>query len=200
VHYDPLLAKVITHGRDRDEARRRMLRALGEYEVEGIATTVPFHLRMLADRRFVEGDYHTGTVEGELDLSSLRRPRPASPRPGEPAVAERSFVLELDGQRFEVTARERLTTTVRPPKPEPPESGRAIGGGGSEVLSAPMQGTIVKVLVREGDEVEPGQAVCVLEAMKMENSIVAHTAGTIAEMRVQAGASVEPGAALAIIR
>ena len=198
--YDPLLAKVITHGRDRDEARRRMLRALGEYEVEGIATTVPFHLRMLADRRFVDGDYHTGTVEGELDLSSLRRPRPASPRPGEPAVAKRSFVLQLDGQRFEVTARERLTTTVRPSKPEPPESGRALGGGGSEVLSAPMQGTIVKVLVREGDEVEPGQAVCVLEAMKMENSIVAHTAGTIAEMRVQAGASVEPGAALAIIR
>ncbi|HEX2057973.1 MAG TPA: acetyl-CoA carboxylase biotin carboxyl carrier protein subunit, partial [Actinomycetota bacterium] len=82
----------------------------------------------------------------------------------------------------------------------PPESAGALGGGGSEALAAPMQGTIVKVLVAAGDEVEAGQAVCVLEAMKMENSILAPHAGKVEELRVEAGQSVETGATLAIIR
>ena len=198
--YDPLIAKVITHGADREEARRRMLRALAEYEVEGIATTLPFHRLVLADPSFVTGDYHTKTVEEELDLSVLARTRPAKPAPGERLDAERRFTIELDGQRFEVAARERLDATVRPPKPPAPSRAGGLGGGGSEVLSAPMQGTIVTVLVEEGQEVQPGDAICVLEAMKMENSIVAHTGGKVVELCVEAGASVEPGTPLAVIR
>jgi acetyl-CoA/propionyl-CoA carboxylase biotin carboxyl carrier protein len=198
--YDPLVAKLITYGADRDEARRRMLRALHEYEIEGIKTTIPFHSLMLADERFITGSYHTGTVEQEMDLSVLAEAKATAPKPGEPEVAERRFEIELDGKRFSVTARENLDTVVRAKKPKPPKTSGAIGGAGGEVLSAPMQGTIVKVLVEVGQEVAAGEAICVLEAMKMENSILAHAAGKVAELKVQPGQSVEAGATIAVIR
>ena len=198
--YDPLVSKVITYGAGRDEARRRMLRALSEYEIEGIETTIPFHRLMLSDKRFVTGDYHTGTVERELDLSVLARPSTRSPKPGEAEVLERTFEVEVDGKRLEVRAREHLETTVRPTKPEPPKRSSRATGGGSEVLAAPMQGTIVKVLVRQGQTVKAGEAIAVLEAMKMENSILAHTEGTVEELRVSDGQSVETGATIAVIR
>ena len=196
--YDPLIAKLITSGATRDEARRRMLRALGEYVVEGIKTTIPFHRLMLADPRFVAGAYHTGTVEKETDLSVLVDESTRAVAAGE-RVADRSFGIEVDGKRFDVRLREVLGAAL-PEKPRPPESAGSLGGGGSEALAAPMQGTIVKVLVAQGDEVEAGQAVCVLEAMKMENSILAPHAGTVEELRVEPGQSVETGATLAIIR
>jgi acetyl-CoA/propionyl-CoA carboxylase biotin carboxyl carrier protein len=196
--YDPLIAKLITSGATRDEARRRMLRALDEYVIEGIKTTIPFHRLMLADPRFVSGDYHTGTVEKETDLSVLADNPVTRAAPGA-QVAERSFGVELDGKRFDVRLRE-LVEEVGPEKPRPPESAGSLGGGGTEAVSAPMQGTIVKVLVSAGDEVDAGQPVCVLEAMKMENSILAAHAGTVEEVRVEAGQSVETGATIAIIR
>ena len=198
--YDPLVAKLITYGANRDEARRRMLRALDEYRIEGIKTTIPFHRMMLADDRFVTGNYHTGTVERETDLSPLAHGPAPKTRPGEHEVAERSFDIEVDGKRFSVRARETLDTVVRPKKPKPPQSSGRIGGGGSEVLTAPMQGTIVKLLVDAGQDVEAGDVICILEAMKMENSILAHTAGTVAELAVEAGQSVETGTTIAVIR
>ena len=198
--YDPLVSKLVTYGYDRDEARRRMLRALSEYEIEGIRTTIPFHAFMLADERFISGAYHTGTVEREMDLSGLARPPKPKPRPGEPEVAERAFDVEVDGKRFHVEVRERLDSTVRPRKPKPPKGATSLGGGGTETLSAPMQGTIVKVLVEVGQPVKAGETVCVLEAMKMENSILAHTDGTVQELKVGAGQSVETGATIAVIR
>jgi acetyl-CoA/propionyl-CoA carboxylase biotin carboxyl carrier protein len=198
--YDPLIAKLITHGATRDESRRRMLRALGEYEIEGIKTTIPFHALMLGDERFVSGDYHTGTVERELDLSALAQKTTRRPKVGEQQVAERRFDIELDGKRFAVVARERLEERVRPTKPKAPAAAGAVGSGGSETLSAPMQGTIVKVLVSKGQQVKAGDAICVLEAMKMENSILAHTDGTVEELNVEAGQSVETGTKIAVIR
>jgi acetyl-CoA/propionyl-CoA carboxylase, biotin carboxylase, biotin carboxyl carrier protein len=198
--YDPLVSKVISYGADRDEARRRMLRALSEYEVEGIKTTIPFHRLMLADERFISGDYHTGTVEREMDLSVLKEEVEPKVRPGEPLVALRQMGVEIDGKRFHVRIRETLDETLRPHKPKPPERAASLGGGGSEELVAPMQGTIVKVLVDEGGEVKAGDAICVLEAMKMENSILAHTDGVVAELKVTAGQSVETGATIAVIR
>jgi acetyl-CoA/propionyl-CoA carboxylase biotin carboxyl carrier protein len=198
--YDPLVSKVISYGANRDEARRRALRALGEYRIEGIRTTIPFHVFMLSDARFVSGNYHTGTVERELDLSEIREQTPPASKPGEPDIAERDLTLEVEGKRFRVRARERLDTTVRPRKPKPPASARALAGGGTEVLTAPMQGTIVKVLVDVGQEVEAGDAVCVLEAMKMENSILAHASGKVEELKVQPGQSVQTGAPIAVIR
>ena len=197
--YDPLVAKVITYGADRDEARRRMLRALGEYTIEGIKTTIPFHRLMLADERFVSGNYHTGTVEQEMDLSQLAEPS-VKAKVGEPEVAARRFSVEVDGKRFGVQVRERLESTVRPRKPKPPEGAGHLGGGAGEEITAPMQGTIVKVLVTEGQEVSAGDVVCVLEAMKMENSILAHADGTVEAIKVQAGRSVEAGATIAVIR
>ncbi|MFN2586790.1 MAG: acetyl-CoA carboxylase biotin carboxylase subunit [Actinomycetota bacterium] len=198
--YDPLIAKLITSGATREEARRRMLRALGEYVIEGIATTIPFHRLMLADPRFVSGDYHTGTVEKETDLSPLADEATPLARRGHGAtVALRSFGVELDGKRFDVKLRE-IVEEAGPERPRPPEPAGSVGGGATEALSAPMQGTIVKVLVAEGDEVEAGQAVCVLEAMKMENSILAAHAGKVEELKVEPGQSVETGATIAIIR
>ena len=198
--YDPLIAKVITYGAGRDEARRRMLRALSEYEIEGIKTTIPFHLLMLADDRFVTGDYHTGTVEREMDLSSLKRKPQPKPKTGEPEIALRNLSVEVDGKRFEVKVREQLETVVQATKPKPPERGAAVRGGGSENVAAPMQGTIVKVLVKKDQTVKAGDVICVLEAMKMENSILAYTDGTVAELNVEAGQSVETGTTIAVIR
>jgi acetyl-CoA/propionyl-CoA carboxylase, biotin carboxylase, biotin carboxyl carrier protein len=198
--YDPLVAKLITHGADRDEARRRMLRALSEYTIEGIKTTIPFHRLMLTDKRFVSGDYHTGTVEREMDLSVLEGETTRRPKPGELEVADRLFDVELDGKRFSVRVSEQLETIARPRKPKPPERAAGLRGGAGESLIAPMQGTIVKVLVEQGQEVKVGEAICILEAMKMENSILAHANGTVAELRVRAGQSVETGATIAVIR
>ena len=198
--YDPLVSKVITYGADRDEARRRMLRALSEYQIEGIKTTIPFHRLMLADERFASGDYHTGTVEREMDLSVLKEEAEPKPKAGEPLIAARQLGVEVNGKRFDVRIRESLEETARPKKPKPPERAASVGGGGSEELVAPMQGTIVKVLVEKGGTVKAGDAICVLEAMKMENSILAHTEGTVEELKVTAGQSVETGATIAIIR
>jgi acetyl-CoA/propionyl-CoA carboxylase, biotin carboxylase, biotin carboxyl carrier protein len=198
--YDPMIAKLVSYGDTREEARRRMLRALSEYEVEGITTTIPFHRLMLADDRFVTGDYHTGTVENEMDLSPLREARETPPKPGEPQTLERGFVVEVDGKRLPVRVREQLDELVQPRKPKPPKSAGALAGGGSEVLQAPMQGTIVKVQVEQGQKVKVGDAICVLEAMKMENSILAHADGTVEELKVTAGQSVETGATIAVIR
>ncbi len=198
--YDPMIAKLITYGATRDEARTRMLRALDEYEIEGISTTIPFHRLMLADERFASGDYHTGTVENEMDLSPLKDVPPPKPKAGEPEVAEREFTVEVSGKRFRVKAREELDSKVQRKKPKPPKKlGAAVGGSG-ENLTAPMQGTIVKVMVSKGDKVKVGDVICVLEAMKMENSILSHADGTVEDLKVEAGRSVETGAVLAVIR
>ena len=177
-----------------------MLRALGEYDIEGIKTTIPFHRLMLADERFVTGEYHTGTVEREMDLSVLKETPLKKPKAGEPEILARRLEVELNGKRFDVRVREHLETTVRPRKPKPPEGLGSVAGGGSESLTAPMQGTIVKVLVKQGQSVKAGEAVCVLEAMKMENSILAHAEGSVEELLVEPGQSVETGATIAIIR
>ena len=198
--YDPMVAKVITYGAGRDEARRRMLRALGEYEIEGVKTTIPFHRLMLADARFVTGDYHTGTVEREMDLRALSASPARRTIPGEPETLLRDFEVELEGKRFAVRVRERLDGTVMPEKPKPPKKAGAVAGGAGETLIAPMQGTIVKVLVSEGDRVEAGDTICVLEAMKMENSILAHEAGVVEKLNVSAGQAVDTGAAIATIK
>jgi acetyl-CoA/propionyl-CoA carboxylase, biotin carboxylase, biotin carboxyl carrier protein len=149
----------------------------------------------------VAGNYHTGTVEHDIDLTSIEadlgRPDPA---PGRPRIALRRFEIELNDKRFSVVAHEELETNVRARKPDPPAMGGHIGTSASEVLSAPMQGTIVQLLVEVGDEVSAGKVICVLEAMKMENSILAHVDGRVDEVLVQAGQSVEAGAVIAVIR
>jgi acetyl-CoA/propionyl-CoA carboxylase biotin carboxyl carrier protein len=198
--YDPMIAKVISHGATRDEARRRLLRALSEYAVEGIHTTIPFHRVMLADERFVGGEYHTGTIEREMDLSVLSDTPISTSETGEAASRLRSFEVEVNGKRVEVRARERLGTAARSKKPRPPKKHGPVGGGAGETLQAPMHGTIVKVLVERGQEVRSGDPICVLEAMKMENSLVAHTNGVVEELNITAGQAVKTRATIAVIR
>ena len=198
-YYDNLLAKLVVWAPDRDAARHRMLRALRELVVDGIHTTVPAHELVLAHPDFAAGNHSTNWLENEVDLSGLTSDAGhGGGRGAEPeALVERTVPVEVDGKRFNVklwlpdapvvAAGSGAGGAKRAPKPK---AAASTGGGGNGTISAPMQGTIVKVLVNVGDAVEPGQALLVLEAMKMENQISTESGGTVAEVRVSAGDSV----------
>jgi acetyl-CoA/propionyl-CoA carboxylase biotin carboxyl carrier protein len=214
-YYDNLTAKLVTWGNDREIARRRMLRALGEFEIEGVRTTIPAQMALLAEPAFIEGKHSTKWLEEEVDpaLLTAAAAAPAATAPaeegGEPLIA-RTVPVEVNGRRFEV----KVWLPEAPAVPAgggsggaAPKAGRrarsaAAGGGGAagsgEVVS-PMQGTIVKTLVAVGEAVEVGQGVVVLEAMKMENHITAEKAGTVKELRVSAGDTVGAGDVLVVI-
>jgi len=213
--YDNLVAKLIVWGRDRDTARRRMIRALQETEVEGVATTIPAHLAILEHPDFVAATHSTRWVEERLDLSALEVPPPPQPPAGEAAEPreERDVDVEVDGRRFRVRLWVPAAPAAAPGGAEvaavpkagrgrgrqrspAPAAGEAVGSG--KVL-APMQGTIVRVMVAPGDKVEVGQAVCALEAMKMESNVNSEKAGTVTAVRVKAGDAVSAGDVLAEI-
>jgi acetyl-CoA/propionyl-CoA carboxylase biotin carboxyl carrier protein len=210
-YYDNLLAKLVVWAPDRDRARHRMLRALRELVVEGIHTTVPAHELVLAHPDFAAGNHSTNWLETEVDLSGLTSstgPASASTEAAPDdadALVERTVPVEVDGKRFSV----RVWLPDAPVSAAPPSAGgkrapkpkaaASTGSGGNGTISAPMQGTIVKVLVSAGDTVEAGQALLVLEAMKMENQISTESGGTVAEVRVSAGESVGTGDVLVII-
>ncbi|HEV2920448.1 MAG TPA: biotin/lipoyl-containing protein, partial [Actinomycetota bacterium] len=203
--YDSLLAKLIVWGEDRDQARRRMLRALDEFQIEGVPTTIPFHRLAMLDPAFVAGEVSTVLVEQGMDLSSLEPATQEGAGPPTVKPPPRRLVIELEGKRFDVDlfpqepvkVPERIRT---PRSPGALERARAeMGGPGKEVVKTPMQGTIVKVLVAEGDTVKAGQTLVVLEAMKMENHVTAHQAGTVAGLEVHEGQTVPTGATIAIV-
>ncbi|MGH7425708.1 MAG: biotin/lipoyl-containing protein, partial [Candidatus Methylomirabilales bacterium] len=206
--YDSLIAKLICTGRGREEAIARTLRALDEFQIEGIKTTLPFHRVVIGSEWFQAGRFSTKTVEEELDLSSLgsdsQRPlgpagRIASRGPAHSTDAgEESLTVELEGKRFQVKVMGRAGGERR--KPSPPDlERRSLVGRAGELITAPMQGTIIKVLKAEGDRVSSGDAILVLEAMKMENLIVCHRDGVVGELRVAPGDTVNAGAAMAMI-
>jgi len=205
--YDNLIAKLVVWGPDREAARRRMLRALGETEITGVATTIPADLAILSHPDFIGATHSTNWVEERLDPTSFSPPTPAVGGPAltdasEPRVL-REVTAEVDGRRYAVKLWVPETGAAsagggragaRPTKPR-----TAMTGTGSGTVVVPMQGTIVKVLLAVGDAVDVGQTVCVLEAMKMENAINAEKAGTVKEIRVSAGDSVGPGDVIAVI-
>jgi len=202
--YDSMIAKLITWGADRDEARRRMVRALAEYQIEGVKTIIPFHQRIMVDERFVAGDVHTGYVEHEMDLSDLTHPLVVKVDAAD-AGSVKELTVEVDGKRFGVAvhgivpgAASAATTERRKPG-APVASASATAASGDTSIDAPMQGTIVKVAVSEGQSVAEGDLLVVLEAMKMENQINAPRAGVIKSLPVQAGTNVEAGAIVAVI-
>jgi acetyl-CoA/propionyl-CoA carboxylase biotin carboxyl carrier protein len=210
--YDNLVGKLITWGRDREEARHRMLRALAEMRVEGVATTIPADEAILAHPDFVAATHSTKWVEETLDLSEVTAARtaaPPEPGDGEEPRVRRDVDVEVDGRRYQVSLWVPETTPVAVAPGAgaagAPRAKRSAGGGGSGgavgagTVTVPMQGTIVKVLVAAGDEVEVGQPVCVLEAMKMENNINAEKAGTVSEVKVNPGDSVGAGDVVALI-
>jgi acetyl-CoA/propionyl-CoA carboxylase, biotin carboxylase, biotin carboxyl carrier protein len=211
--YDNLVAKLVAWGHDREAARRRMLRAIDETVIEGVATTLPADVAILSHPDFIAGAHSTNWVEQTLDLSGVvsdGAAPPAAPATadGEEAVPRvlRDVTAEVDGRRYQVKLwvpdlGEAVVVAgggaARGAGPKRPKT--AASGAGSGTVAVPMQGTIVKVLVAVGDTVEVGQTVCVLEAMKMENNVNAEKAGTIKEVRVQAGESVGPGDVIAVI-
>ncbi len=209
--YDNLIAKVIVWGRDREEARHRMLRALRETVLEGPATTIPADIVILEHPDFINIEHSTNWVEQRLDLSGIAATTPAvGSADGETGRVQRDVDVEVDGRRYQVRLWVPDTGPVgvpapgsgqgRPARPRPGPGGSGHGGGaGSGQVTVPMQGTIVKVLVALGDAVEVGQPVTVLEAMKMENNIVAETSGTVTEVRVQPGDLVGAGDVVMVI-
>jgi len=201
--YDSLIAKLIAWGIDRDEARRRLLRALEEYEIEGVRTLVPFHIRMLQDPTFVAGEVHTAYVEKEMDLKDFVVPKPEPVTAPDTAVAStdaRTAIVEIGGKRLEVKVSGLDAGTKPSEKPKPPVAeARAHHADGAEEVRAPMQGTIVKTAVAEGDEVKAGALLVVLEAMKMENHINAPRDGTVTKVAVAAGQNVESGATIVVL-
>jgi acetyl-CoA/propionyl-CoA/long-chain acyl-CoA carboxylase, biotin carboxylase, biotin carboxyl carrier protein len=203
--YDSLLAKLIVWGEDRDQCRGRMLRALDEFVIEGVPTTIPFHQLAMRDPAFAAGDVSTILLEQGMDLSTLTPAKPAEDGERTAKPPSRRLVIELDGKRFDVDVfpqeEVKVAERIRMPRsPKALERARAESGGpGKEVVKTPMQGTIVKVLVSNGDTVSPGQTLVVLEAMKMENHVTAHQSGTVSGVNVKEGDTVPTGATIATI-
>jgi acetyl-CoA/propionyl-CoA carboxylase biotin carboxyl carrier protein len=207
-YYDNLIGKVIVWGKDRPTAIARTIRALEEMVVEGVATTIPADLAILKHPDFAAMQHSTKWVEERLDLSGVEPPKPPAPADDEAApLVQRTTTVEVNGKRFDVKMWvpdvPMVAAAAGAPKAKKPAraagGGGAGGGAGSGNVEVPMQGTIVKVLVAVGDTVEAGQAVVVLEAMKMENQITADKAGTVKEVKVSAGATVGAGDVVVVI-
>ncbi len=208
-YYDNLIAKLIVWAPDREAARRRMLRAIGETRIAGVATTLPAQQVILSHPDFAAATHSTKWVEESLDLSELTIEPAGSPPALAPSADDevptvlRDVTAEVDGRRFSVrlwvpdlgTAAGPGRASGRPRR----AAASAVTGTGTSQVTVPMQGTIVKVLVSVGDVVEVGQAICLLEAMKMENAVAAEKDGVIKELRVSAGDSVGAGDVVAVI-
>jgi acetyl-CoA/propionyl-CoA carboxylase biotin carboxyl carrier protein len=203
-HYDNLVAKVLTWGAGREEARRRMLRVLREMSIEGVATNIPAHLRILEHPDFIENRHSTRWVEEVLDFSDMTSTTAAAAGSSVAEVAH-SVAVEVGGRRYDVRVWLPESTGAGSaggapsPRPRGGSATSAAGPAGAGRVTAPMQGTIIEVLVAVGDVVEVGRALCVLEAMKMENEVDAERAGTVAEVHVSAGDNVSAGDILFVL-
>jgi acetyl-CoA/propionyl-CoA carboxylase biotin carboxyl carrier protein len=206
-YYDNLVGKLIVWGKDRDTAIARTIRALEEMVVEGVATTIPADLAILKHPDFQAMQHSTKWVEETLDLSGIAAPAPPVAAAGDDAgpLVQRKTTVEVNGKRFDVSMWVPEGQTVvaaagaKAKKPARSAAASGAAGGGSGDVVAPMQGTIVKILVEVGDTVEAGQSVVVLEAMKMENQIAADRSGTVKEIKVAAGATVGAGDVVVVI-
>jgi acetyl-CoA/propionyl-CoA carboxylase biotin carboxyl carrier protein len=207
--YDPMFAKLIVWDLDREKATARMLRALGEYEIEGITTLIPFHQTLLATKQWAKGETCRDLTEDKDWLKSLA-PEQAPAAGGDDSPdgkAERSYQVEVGGKLFDVkvigdavgapAAAGAGAGLQRPPRRE--RSGGGPSAASGDDLVAPLQGNVFKVPVEEGQEVSEGDLVCVIEAMKMENEITAHKAGKITKLAAKEGAAVNAGDFLAKI-
>jgi len=207
--YDPMVAKLIVWDATRELATRRMLRALGEYEIEGVTTLLPFHKAIMASEQWANGETCRDLIEDKAWLKTLALPKEPRSSDEEDAVeqVEREYTVEVSGKRFEVKVRgDAVAGGVAAPaagagarKPARSER-KASAGGGADELVSPMQGNMWKVQVEQGATVEEGQIVCIIEAMKMENEITAHKAGVIEQLAVKEGEPIASGALIAVIK
>ncbi len=209
--YDPMVAKLIVWDADREQATQRMLRALDEYEIEGLKTLIPFHKALLETADWKRGSTCKDLLEDKDWLKALAFPKDAKPVAGEDAeTVEQTYAVEVSGKRFDVRvvgpafAGGGAAVAVNGAAPAAAKARRserkAASGGGPDTLEAPLQGNMWKVLVKQGDVVEEGQLLCIIEAMKMENEITAHKAGTIVELPIEEGAPIQAGAPIATIK
>jgi acetyl-CoA/propionyl-CoA carboxylase, biotin carboxylase, biotin carboxyl carrier protein len=205
--YDPMVAKLIVWDVDREKATRRMLRALGEYEIGGLTTLIPFHRAILATEQWAKGETCRDLME-DRDWLKATAPEAGVPAEAEesPATVARDYKVEVSGKLFDVKVIGEAVAGIAPDAGggrKPPKRERRSGGGpsaSSEALPSPLQGTVFKVVVEKGAEVAEGDLICVIEAMKMENEITAHRAGKVEELNVVEGASVSSGDILAVIK
>jgi acetyl-CoA/propionyl-CoA carboxylase, biotin carboxylase, biotin carboxyl carrier protein len=210
--YDPMVAKLIVWDKDRDSATKRMIRALGEYEIEHLKTLIPFHQALLATEQWNNAETCRDLVEDSDWLKALAFPAPVAPSgDDEPDKVEQDYTVEVSGRKFEVKV-------IGPPPvggvvlgagtvngagaagPKKRGERKSSGGGGADELVSPLQGNMWKVLVEPGQAVEEGQLVCIIEAMKMENEITAHKAGVVAQLTVKEGDPITSGATIAVIK
>ena len=219
--YDSMIAKLIVKASDREECLARSERALAEFDVVGFHTIIPFHRLMLTDEAFITGEHTTKYLDEELDRERVAQavekwgPAETDGEEDEEAVTEREFTVEVNGKRFEVNLEERGAVPLptgdaagsggsdgrqRPPQAtsDDGDDGGAVTTDGERV-EAEMQGTILSVEVDEGEEVAPGDVLCVLEAMKMENDVVAERGGTVSQVLVGEGESVDMGDVLVVL-
>jgi acetyl-CoA/propionyl-CoA carboxylase, biotin carboxylase, biotin carboxyl carrier protein len=212
--FDSMLAKLIVYGASREEALARSRRALAEFNVEGLATVIPFHRAIVSDPAFI-GDadgftVHTRWIETEWN-NTVEPFTGGDPIEEEDTIPRQTVVVEVGGRRLEVSLPGDLAIAnggapagggnVVRKKPKPRKRGAHAGAAASgDAVTAPMQGTVVKVAVEEGQEVAAGDLVVVLEAMKMENPVTAHKDGTITGLAVEAGAAITQGTVLAEIK
>jgi acetyl-CoA/propionyl-CoA carboxylase, biotin carboxylase, biotin carboxyl carrier protein len=210
--YDPMVAKLIVWDSDREQATQRMLRALGEYEIEGLKTLIPFHQALLATEEWARGDTCKALLEDKAWLKTLafEKTEPLAADDGAEEKVEQSYAVEVSGKRFDVRVigppfagggGGAAANGAGAPKAAAKRTARkSSSGGGPDTLTSPLQGNMWKVLVKQGDTVEEGQLLCIIEAMKMENEITAHKAGTIAELPISEGAPIQAGAPIATIK
>ena len=202
-YYDNLVGKLIVWGKDRPTAIARTITALEEMEVKGVATTIPADLAILRHSDFADVTHSTKWVEQTLDLSEVSSDPSAEPAEDAEPLVERKTTVEVNGKRFDVKmwVPETVGVAAAPSakKPRRAAGGGAGGGGGNGTITVPMQGTIVKIEVEVGQEVEAGQSLLVLEAMKMENQINSDVSGTVAEIKVAAGDTVGGGDTVMVI-
>jgi acetyl-CoA/propionyl-CoA carboxylase biotin carboxyl carrier protein len=206
--YDPMIAKLIVWDSDRDAATRRMLRALGEFEITGLTTLIPFHERLLATEQWARGETCRELLEDDQWLSAIAA-EPQIAEAASPQAVSLDYTVEVGGRRFDVRvigppngARAGHAGPGGPSRPTARRAPRATagpGGDSGDVLASPMQGTVLKIAVETGAQVEEGALIAIIEAMKMENEITAHKAGTVRALPISVGASVASGDALAVI-
>ncbi|MBF6050722.1 biotin/lipoyl-binding protein, partial [Streptomyces eurocidicus] len=205
--WDSLLAKLIVTGASREQALQRAARALGEFTVEGMATAIPFHRAVVTDEAFTSDPFrvHTRWIETEFE-NTIPAFAGAVVEDEEEAPGRETVVVEVGGKRLEVSLPSSLGMTIartaaaggaKPKRRAAKKAGSAASG---DALASPMQGTIVKVAVEEGQEVAEGDLIVVLEAMKMEQPLNAHRAGTVKGITAEVGASVSSGAVICEIK
>ena len=189
-NFDSLLAKLIVTGATREQAIERARRALAEFTIEGLATALPFHRAIMEDPAFTQDfKIYTSYIENEFNNDIPMYHAPVVPL--ETHMAPEQLVAEVNGKRFEV-----LVHAPKPVVKRHRAKQSMAGGAGGSALASPMQGTVVKIAVNEGDRVEIGDLVIVLEAMKMEQPLMAHKAGVISNLSAVIGATVSSGTAL----